>query len=325
MSDYIINSGKLPIDGTDYLTLRYDKLLTSGIMNRYLEYFMDRIIPHHLREDVYIFPCEFCNDLVVKGNFNEWFEGDNEFLKDEEKRYKRVEFYLEQINIFSKRFLMVSCLDVTSHHWFVAVIRNERVVIGSTASMSIEILIMDSASSQLRATEAVKHLSNLLNNEYHSKYASLFTYGLKILQMSETKQPNDLVDLFDGNEITSVFLNSTVAEHVGDTAFVESMDHCDGNATTSAKSTKQRHMDDSTVLDSLNLPSERRKSKVQEAQSLQSRCFVYPSSKKLAQHMKWHESVAEGKKNVKACLLRCSANIPCHMQKNHYKLVHGLR
>lgn len=177
MSDYIINSGKLPVDVTDYLSLRFDELLTAGIIDRYFEYFMAHLVPHHLRDDIYIFPCNFYNDLAVKGTHNGWFEGDNASLKDEEKRHKRVEFYLKDVDIFSKRFLVVPCLDVTSHHWFVAVIRHERKVTGSNASMTSEIQIMDSLSSQQRANAAVKHLSNLLNSEFQSKYSDQFSYG----------------------------------------------------------------------------------------------------------------------------------------------------
>lgn len=206
MSDWIINSGKLLVDGTNY------ELLTTGIIDQYFEYFMDHLVPHHLRDDIHIFPCNFYNDLAVKGTHNGWFEGDNASLKDEEKRHKRVDFYLKE-----------TCLDVTSQHWFVAVIRHERKVTGSTASMTSEIQIMDSLSSQQRAKEAVKNISEIcltasssqstatssrtaligLWNAQENHKRDQVAAMMKELRMIETKQPNDLVDLFDGNHIMS--------------------------------------------------------------------------------------------------------------------------
>lgn len=161
---------------------------------------------------------------------------------------------------------------------------------------------------------------------------------MKILRMGETNQPSDLVDLFEGKEITSVFLSSKVAteQHHNDvSAAVESIDHRNADAITSE------------VVDSLvaavfihheqrrqEMGQSKKRNRCNRAKLFYCRakplkggypcCFVCPSGKKLAQHMKWHES-AEGKKRVKPCLLRCSANIPCHLQNGHYMISHGIR
>lgn len=165
---------------------------------------------------------------------------------------------------------------------------------------------------------------------------------MKIIRMSETNLPNDLVDLFDGQELTSVFLSSKVStepRHNDVSAVEESMDHCDADASTSE------------VVDSLvaavfihheqkrkEMGQSKKRNRGNRAKLFYCRakplkggypcCFVCPSEKKLTQHMKWHQAVTKGKKKAKKvtlCVLRCSANIPSHLQKGHYKIAHGLK
>lgn len=89
-------------------------------------------------------------------NFKRWFEENNEFLTEEQKRYNHVEFYSRKINIFARRFLVVVCPDATFLHWFVAIICNDHILTVSTARIMSEIHIMDLVFHEQRAEMLLK-------------------------------------------------------------------------------------------------------------------------------------------------------------------------
>lgn len=176
----------------DYKCLDYRELLLDVVLDFYLSYIHQVLLPTELRDRVFVFNSQMYNNLAISTNFNGWKSDGNKDIPAAKKRHDRVKAYFEGVNLFEKDFLVVPCYD--SGHWFLAIVchptlngcedsegnkhpieaawrdKQSKFEITGPIKASV-IMVFDSVSTNPpRRNAAIQHLRNFLCTEFDEKY-----------------------------------------------------------------------------------------------------------------------------------------------------------
>lgn len=176
----------------DFKCLDYRELLLDVVLDFYLSYIHQVLLPPELRDRVFVFNSQMYNNLAISTNFNGWKSDGNKDIPAAKKRHDRVKAYFEGVNLFEKDFLVVPCYD--SGHWFLAIVchptmngcedsdgkkfpieaawrdKQGKFEITGPIKASV-IMIFDSVQTNPpRRNAAIAHLRNFLCTEFDEKY-----------------------------------------------------------------------------------------------------------------------------------------------------------
>ena len=186
---HLLNYRDIPIQMEDYKCLDRRELVSNFVLDFYLQYLYQEVLPEEMRSRIHIYKTHFYTLLAIKANFAGWKEG-TKGAKAAEKRYERVKDLDNEVNIFERDFIVFPCN--TNEHWFLAIACFPRLngAIYTETKERIEdvknpseggaitascVLILDSVSTNPgRKTAAMTHIKNFLMSEYQAKYSHEF-------------------------------------------------------------------------------------------------------------------------------------------------------
>lgn len=208
----LLNYKNVIITMEDYKCLDYRELLLDVVLDFYLKYIWEEVLPQDLRQKVFVYNSQMYNDLAINSNYSGWNADENRDIPAAQKRYERVKPYHEGVNIFEKDFLVIPCFDCG--HWFLAIVcfpylngcvnslgeklefsncmhdktktKEEKENPVKTSS----IIVLDSVSSNpSRRNNAILHIKNMLMSEYHAKYEGKFELDKHFIKGAAAKCP----------------------------------------------------------------------------------------------------------------------------------------
>lgn len=112
--------GGIPIRIEDYLCLAQGELLNDVIIDFYLQYLLEFVIPKEKREKTHIFSSFFYNRLTAESNESSNRQKLDNALTPAQQRHERVKNWTKNVHIFDKEYIVVPINE--NSHWFVAII-----------------------------------------------------------------------------------------------------------------------------------------------------------------------------------------------------------
>ena len=182
----------------DYKCLDRRELVTNIIVDFYLEYLCNEVLPKGISRRVHVFKSYFFSLLTTDANFSGWNSGEQKGIKAQEKRYKRVEEIDSEVNIFDRDFIVFPCHQ--KEHWFLVIAcyprlngavyaddeqpiedEKERYLKNRLYARPIKascLIYLDSIRSSTRMTTSMLHIKNFLQSVYEHKYSQEFTLDM---------------------------------------------------------------------------------------------------------------------------------------------------